>query len=59
MYICVCNNLKEKCVQSAIADGACTAAETFRKLGCQPQCGKCVPTIRESLASAQNFISEK
>lgn len=49
MFICICNQLREKEIACAIEDGACSAAETFLRLGCSPICGQCVPTIRESV----------
>jgi bacterioferritin-associated ferredoxin len=50
MYICICNAIKEKQLNSAISQGAASVCETFQKLGCKPMCGKCVPDIRESLS---------
>lgn len=56
MYICLCNCIKEKHMHGAIANGACSVGDAFRRLGCQPVCGKCVPTIRDALQN-QNVIS--
>lgn len=49
MYICLCNQLKDRQIACAIADGACSVGETFMRLGCSPVCGKCVPYIRETV----------
>ncbi|MFO0389286.1 MAG: bacterioferritin-associated ferredoxin [Alphaproteobacteria bacterium] len=51
MYICLCNGLKDKQIESAVAGGACSVADTFRKLGCQPMCGQCVPMIQDTVES--------
>jgi len=41
VYICLCNALRERQVKGAITQGCCTVSEVHRKLGTQPQCGKC------------------
>lgn len=52
MYVCLCNNLKDRDMHSAIAGGASSVSEVYKHHGCTPQCGKCVPFVRESLPSA-------
>ncbi len=51
MYVCLCNCFKETDMASAIAAGAKCASEVYKNLGCKPQCGKCVPYVRQSVAS--------
>ena len=46
MYVCICNAFTEKQVSTAIHTGVSSPAGVFRHLGCTPQCGKCVPTVR-------------
>ena len=46
MYVCICNTFTEKQVSVAIGAGISSPAGVFRHLGCVPQCGKCVPTVR-------------
>ena len=46
MYVCICNAFTEKQVSVAIGAGISSPAGVFRHLGCVPQCGKCVPTVR-------------
>ena len=46
MYVCICNAFTEKQVSVAIRTGVSSPAGVFRHLGCVPQCGKCVPTVR-------------
>jgi bacterioferritin-associated ferredoxin len=46
VYVCICNAFTEKQVFVAIDTGISSPAGVFRHLGCVPQCGKCVPTVR-------------
>ncbi|CAO3431048.1 (2Fe-2S)-binding protein [Azospirillum doebereinerae] len=50
MYVCICHGLNDKKVKAALTNGAKTPASVFRHHGCQVQCGKCVPTMREMAA---------
>ena len=50
MYVCVCNGLTSRQVDAAAASSTSTGA-VYRALGVQPRCGKCIPTIRNMLAS--------
>jgi len=50
MYICLCNGITDHDVDRIAAGGDGTVAQVYRGLGCTPQCGKCVPVIREMLA---------
>lgn len=52
MYVCLCNCLKDKDMASAIEKGAKRASDIYKHHGCKPQCGKCVPYVRESLPAA-------
>jgi len=56
MYLCICNCLKEKDVCS-VAQGAKSVSEVYKKLGCQPQCGKCVSFVRERYLSKSTQTS--
>jgi bacterioferritin-associated ferredoxin len=42
--------LKEKDMATAIESGAQCVSDIYKHHGCKPQCGKCVPYVRESLA---------
>jgi bacterioferritin-associated ferredoxin len=57
MYICLCNALTDRDVRSQCCKGNGSVAMVYRGLGCEPQCGKCVPMVRqmlrESTASAE------
>lgn len=47
MYVCICHALNDKQVSKALDNGAHNPASIFRHHGCQVQCGKCVPVMRE------------
>jgi bacterioferritin-associated ferredoxin len=58
MILCVCNALKEKDVQSAVCPQTCnTVGAVFKKMGCKPQCGKCVCFIKERVFENQNMVA--
>jgi len=48
MYICLCNGLTDRDVRANCESG-CSVAMVYRALGCEPQCGKCVPFVRQML----------
>lgn len=47
MYVCICNALTEKQIRTVVGQDGCTTAKVYVRLGCAPQCGKCVPYVRE------------
>jgi len=51
MYVCLCNGLTDRDLRNS-ADGSCSVAMVYRSLGCEPQCGKCVPFVRQMLREA-------
>ena len=53
MYICICNALNEKAVEGAVADGARTAGEVYLRLGCRPQCARCVPEVAQRVRASR------
>ncbi len=52
MYVCLCNTLTDRDVRAHGAGEGCSVAMVYRALGCEPQCGKCVPYVRQLLRSA-------
>jgi bacterioferritin-associated ferredoxin len=48
MYVCLCNALTDRDLRNS-AKGSCSVAMVYRSLGCEPQCGKCVPFVRQML----------
>jgi len=49
MYICLCNALTDRDVRAGCENSGGSVAMVYRTLGCQPQCGKCVPLVRQML----------
>jgi bacterioferritin-associated ferredoxin len=54
MIICSCNVLSDHAVRAAVAGatGPRTAGQVYGCLGCSPQCGRCVATIRRIMDEA-------
>jgi bacterioferritin-associated ferredoxin len=56
MYICLCNGLTDRDVRAQCSDGY-SVSMVYRGLGCEAQCGKCVPFVlqilRQNAASAE------
>jgi bacterioferritin-associated ferredoxin len=52
MYICLCNGLTDGKVRMVARRAECSVAEVYRALGCKPQCGKCVPFVRDLIREA-------
>jgi bacterioferritin-associated ferredoxin len=51
MYVCVCHGFTDGQVRDLTAQGCRSIAEVYRCLsgGAPPQCGKCVPFVRQML----------
>jgi len=47
MYVCLCNGFTDRQVQNVVPIAKSSAAGVFRALGVRPQCGKCVPMVKE------------
>jgi bacterioferritin-associated ferredoxin len=55
MIVCSCNVLSDGDVKSCLSPGpGCprTPAQVYRCLGCSPECGRCVRTIRAIMDKA-------
>jgi bacterioferritin-associated ferredoxin len=52
MYICLCNGITDRALRAHAPDGECSVAQVYRALGCEPQCGKCLPFARQVLRQA-------
>jgi bacterioferritin-associated ferredoxin len=59
MIICVCNAIRDKHLDVALGDGADSVCDAFRKMGCQPVCGKCVPEMRDAIQSRMSAAISK
>ncbi|MEM7405580.1 MAG: (2Fe-2S)-binding protein [Pseudomonadota bacterium] len=53
MYICNCNGLNKRAIARALAEGASTPADVYRRLCCAPQCARCVPEVVELFRAAR------
>lgn len=51
MFVCICNGLCEKDIDSAIAEGAVNAPDVHRAFDCSAKCGMCVPEIEDRIFS--------
>jgi bacterioferritin-associated ferredoxin len=49
MYVCLCNALTDRDLRPHLAGGSPSVSMVYRACGCQPQCGKCVPFVRQML----------
>ena len=49
MYVCLCNGLTDRDLLPHTAAGIGSVAMVYQACGCRPQCGKCVPLVREML----------
>jgi bacterioferritin-associated ferredoxin len=53
MIVCSCNVLSDTQVRAAVAEATPrSAAQVYGCLGCSPQCGRCVSTIRRIMDDA-------
>lgn len=49
MYVCLCNAITDRDFQAQCEGADCSVAMVYRALGVAPQCGKCVPMVRQML----------
>ncbi len=49
MYVCLCNALTDRDVRPHAAAGDVSVSMVYQACGCRPQCGKCVPYVRQML----------
>ena len=47
MYVCLCNGITDYQFRAHTTDEGCTVSMVYRALGKKPQCGKCVPFVRQ------------
>ncbi len=50
MYICLCNAVTDRAIRHAASTPGRSVSDVYRALGCAPQCGKCVPVVRDMLS---------
>ena len=49
MYVCLCNALTDRDLRPHTVAGAGSVSMVYNACGCRPQCGKCVPLVRQML----------
>lgn len=54
MYICICNALTDKQVESAITSGCRRPDDIYSQCGTKPQCGRCAERMLELLEASDN-----
>jgi bacterioferritin-associated ferredoxin len=47
MFVCVCNAIREEDLRTAVRQGAPCPRTAYKSLGCQIQCGTCLPCARD------------
>lgn len=57
MYVCLCNGITDRDVETAVVNGASRAAHVYKKHDCKAKCGKCTNQIRDMLAKSTNVSS--
>ena len=57
MYICVCNALTDKQVETAITSGCRRPDDIYSQCGTKPQCGRCAERMLELLEATDAPIS--
>ena len=49
MYVCLCNGLRDRDLRPHTSGGRNSVSMVYQACGCRPQCGKCVPFVRQAL----------
>ncbi|MGE0258023.1 MAG: bacterioferritin-associated ferredoxin [Alphaproteobacteria bacterium] len=49
MYVCLCNGLSDRDLLPHARSGGHSVSMVYQACGCRPQCGKCVPFVRQML----------
>jgi bacterioferritin-associated ferredoxin len=49
MYVCLCNRITDRDFHAHAEGEGRTVSMVYRALGAKPQCGKCVPFVRQLL----------
>lgn len=54
MIVCSCNVLTDSEIRAALASGVCprTPFAVYNCLGCSPNCGRCIATVRTIIDEA-------
>ena len=55
----MCNAIRDKHLECALAEGAASVCDAFERMGCRPVCGKCVPEMRDAIQSRNAVMVSK
>ncbi|MGA7950361.1 MAG: (2Fe-2S)-binding protein [Thiobacillaceae bacterium] len=53
MYVCVCQQVTDRDIHQAVAQGACRMRDLRKQLGVSSQCGKCAGCAKAVLQEAR------
>lgn len=53
MYVCICNAISDRQINSAIAGGANKVGSVYKACGAKPQCGRCSTMIGDMLSRSR------
>jgi bacterioferritin-associated ferredoxin len=56
MYVCLCNGITDCQFRAHAQDEACTVSMVYRALGKKPQCGKCVPFVKQLVRQSTEVL---
>ena len=56
MYVCLCNALTDRDLLPHTATGTSSVSMVYQACGCRPQCGKCVPMVRQMLRESGDAV---
>jgi len=52
MYVCLCNNVTDRTIRQAAAEGVTSLSELQRRTGCAGSCGSCADLAEQVLHEA-------
>ena len=55
MFVCLCHALTDRDICRA-AEACSRVAEVYRCYGCTPECGQCVPYVREAMRARETGL---
>jgi len=57
LFICVCNGLRDKdVIKAARACQSRCPRQAYENLGCEPQCGQCLPEAEALIEADQSVL---
>jgi bacterioferritin-associated ferredoxin len=56
MIVCVCNAIREDELRAAARSGAPCPHSAYKSLGCEPQCGSCLPWAKDVIDEERSCI---